>query len=102
METRPVKRKGSAVVKPYEPNPILKWFYDRYFAHITVDDAWSDQVRKAARKGVVVYVMRSISFLDFLCLDFLTKRFALPSFASSTTWASGSSSPSAREVGACA
>jgi glycerol-3-phosphate O-acyltransferase len=78
METRPVKRKGRAVVKPYEPNPILKWFYDRYFAHITVDDAWSDQVRDAARKGVVVYVMRSISFLDFLCLDFLTKRFALP------------------------
>jgi len=78
METRPIKRKSSAVVKPYEPNPILKWFYDRFFAHIAVDEAWNEQVREAARRGVVVYVMRSISFLDFLCLDFLTKRFALP------------------------
>ncbi|RLB46529.1 MAG: hypothetical protein DRJ42_27480, partial [Deltaproteobacteria bacterium] len=65
-------------MKPYVPNPILKWVYDRFFAHIAVDEAWNSQVRDAARRGIVVYVMRSISFLDFLCLDFLSKRYALP------------------------
>ena len=35
-------------------------------------------MREAASKGVVVYVMRSLSFLDFLCLDFLLKKFGLP------------------------
>ena len=47
-------------------------------SHIHVDDSWSGRVRDAARHGVVVYVMRSLSLLDFLCLDFLVKRFGLP------------------------
>tara|TARA_B100001750_G_scaffold222955_1_gene212779 strand:+ start:673 stop:3171 length:2499 start_codon:yes stop_codon:yes gene_type:complete len=56
----------------------MRWLYRRFFRHIEVDESWSDEVRQAAQKGVVVYVARSISFLDFLCLDFLVKRFALP------------------------
>ncbi len=64
--------------RPYEPNALLRWIYRRFFSHIAVDEAWSGVVRESARRGVVVYVMRSISFLDFLCLDFLTKRFGLP------------------------
>ena len=32
----------------------------------------------AAARGTVVYVLRSLSLLDFLCADYLTKRFALP------------------------
>ena len=64
--------------RPYEPNALLRWIYRRFFSHITVDETWSGAVRESARRGVVVYVMRSISFLDFLCLDFLTKRFGLP------------------------
>lgn len=63
---------------PYEPNRILRWFYDRFFSHIVVDDRWQGVVHHAADRGVVVYVMRSLSFLDFLCLDYLTKRFGLP------------------------
>ncbi|MEM9187871.1 MAG: 1-acyl-sn-glycerol-3-phosphate acyltransferase [Myxococcota bacterium] len=64
--------------KPYQPNFILRWFYRRFFSHITVDEQWSANVREAASRGVVIYVMRSISFLDFFCLDFLVKRFSLP------------------------
>lgn len=63
---------------PYEPNAILRWLYRRFFAHIHVDENWSREVRDAASEGVVVYVMRSLSFLDFLCLDFLLKKFGLP------------------------
>ena len=64
--------------QPYRPGPFMRWLYRRFFRHIEVDESWSDEVRQAAQKGVVVYVARSISFLDFLCLDFLVKRFALP------------------------
>jgi glycerol-3-phosphate O-acyltransferase len=64
--------------RPYEPPWLLRWVYKRFFTHIQVDERWSGVVRDAARKGVVVYVMRSLSLLDFLCLDFLVKRFGLP------------------------
>jgi len=63
---------------PYKPNAFMRWIYRRFFSHIQVDDSWSEAVRSSARKGVVVYVMRSISFLDFLCLDYLLKRLGLP------------------------
>lgn len=63
---------------PYKPNAFLRWVYRRFFSHIRVDESWSAKVRASARRGVVVYVMRSISILDFLCLDFLLKRFGLP------------------------
>ncbi|MGE0787153.1 MAG: 1-acyl-sn-glycerol-3-phosphate acyltransferase [Sandaracinaceae bacterium] len=62
----------------FEPNRLLRWLYTRFFRHMRVDDAWSARVREAAARGIVVYVMRSISVLDFLCLDYLIKRFRLP------------------------
>ena len=64
--------------EPYRPNAILRWLYRRFFAHITVDEGWSEAVRQHAQRGTVIYVMRSVSFLDFLCLDFLAKKLALP------------------------
>lgn len=73
---------GSSVQSPaaqvYAPNAILRWLYRRFFAHLTVDERWSAVVRDAANRGVVVYVMRSLSVLDFLCLDWLVKKFGLP------------------------
>lgn len=70
--------RSTALAKPYEPGPILRWVYRRFFAHISVDERWSGAVRESARQGVVVYVMRSISFLDFLCLHSLLRRLGLP------------------------
>ncbi|HEY8428644.1 MAG TPA: hypothetical protein VIL20_09730, partial [Sandaracinaceae bacterium] len=55
---------------PFEPNRLLRWIYGRFFRHMRVDERWSGPVRQAAARGVVVYVMRSISLLDFLCLDY--------------------------------
>lgn len=62
----------------HEPPAVLRFLYSRFFQHIGVDESWSGAVRTSADGGVVVYVMRSLSLLDFLCLDFLTKKFALP------------------------
>ncbi len=65
---------------PERPKPprFLRWFYARFFSHIKIDDGWATAVRDSAKRGVVVYVMRTISFLDFLCLDWLTQQFGLP------------------------
>jgi len=64
--------------EPYQPNTLLRWLYRRFFAHIEIDEQWSRGVRAASARGVVVYVMRSLSFLDFLCLDYLVKQLSLP------------------------
>ena len=78
MTNLPELARRSPTPAPYSPNAILRWLYRRFFAHIRVDEHWSRGVREAASQGVVVYVMRSLSFLDFLCLDFLLKKFGLP------------------------
>src|SRR5690606_41080141 len=62
----------------YRPNPLLRWLYRRFFSNIQLDPRWRGAVEEVAERGVVVYVMRTISFLDFVCLDFLTKKLALP------------------------
>jgi glycerol-3-phosphate O-acyltransferase len=78
MSNMPELARRTPTPAPYAPNAILRWLYRRFFAHIRVDENWSRGVREAASQGVVVYVMRSLSFLDFLCLDFLLKKFGLP------------------------
>jgi glycerol-3-phosphate O-acyltransferase len=67
-----------ALAQTYEPNPILAYVYRRFFEHIKVDETWVSAVREAASRGSVVYILRNLSFLDFLALDHLTKRYGLP------------------------
>jgi glycerol-3-phosphate O-acyltransferase len=63
---------------PYDPNPILAALYRRFFQHIEVDPDWMTRIRDAEARGLVIYVMRNLSFVDFLALDYLTKRHGLP------------------------
>jgi glycerol-3-phosphate O-acyltransferase len=69
---------GPRPLVAYEPNPVLDWLYHRFFEHVVVDEAWAQAVRDADRRGTVVYVLRNLSFVDFLALDHLTKRLELP------------------------
>src|SRR3954447_25211219 len=62
----------------YQPNPALAWIYRRFFEHIEVDETWARQVREADERGTVIYVLRNLSFVDFLALDYLTKKLELP------------------------
>jgi glycerol-3-phosphate O-acyltransferase len=62
----------------YRPSPLLARLYRLLFEHIEVDDAWLRAVREAKARGTVVYVLRNLSFVDFLALDHLTKRYDLP------------------------
>ncbi len=68
----------SGKLPSYTPNPALAWIYHRFFEHIGVDEAWAESVRDADARGTVVYVLRNLSFVDFLALDYLTKRLGLP------------------------
>lgn len=63
---------------PYAPNPVLALVYRRFFEHIEVDQAWAGRVREADSRGTVIYVLRNLSFVDFLALDYLTKTLRLP------------------------
>src|SRR3954451_16092848 len=69
---------GSGTPSSYEPNPALAWIYQRFFEHIEVDQTWATQVREAEARGTVIYVLRNLSFVDFLALDYLTKKLELP------------------------
>ena len=66
------------LTKTYEPNPLLRAVYRRFFDSIQVDDAWVQRVRDLAGRGTVVYVLRNLNFIDFFALDHLTKRHGLP------------------------
>ncbi|HEY2369317.1 MAG TPA: 1-acyl-sn-glycerol-3-phosphate acyltransferase [Polyangiaceae bacterium] len=69
---------GTRPLVTYEPNPLLKWAFHRFFEHIQVDEAWTGSVRRAEARGTVVYVLRSLSPVDFFALDYLTKQHKLP------------------------
>lgn len=77
MAESEVKNEAEAP-QPHRPSRILEWIYRRFFSHIKVDPEYRRGIEAAAKEGTVVYVMRSISILDFLCLDFLLKKFGLP------------------------
>lgn len=65
-------------LESYEPNPALAWVYHRFFEHIEVDQTWAASVREADSRGTVLYVLRNLSFVDFLALDYMTKKERLP------------------------
>ncbi len=66
------------ITQTYEPNPVLRVLYRRFFDTIKVDREWVEQVRAMAARGRVVYFLRNLNFVDFLALDHLTKRYRLP------------------------
>ena len=63
---------------PYEPNPLLKAIYDRLFQSINVDETWIETVQRSAHEGVVVHVLQTLNFVEFLVLDHVTKLHGLP------------------------
>ncbi len=66
------------LTQTYEPNPLLAALYRRFFDRIQVDQSWAEEVKRLAARGRIVYVLRSLNFIDFLALDYLTKRHDLP------------------------
>lgn len=57
---------------------VLHALYRRFFENIQIDETWLAIVREAATRGPVVYVLRNLSFLDFIALAHITKKHGLP------------------------
>src|SRR6185503_18995676 len=74
----PAMTSDRELTRTYEPNPVLRALYQRFFDKIQVDDAWVREVRALSERGSIVYVLRSLNFIDFFALDYLTKRYQLP------------------------
>jgi glycerol-3-phosphate O-acyltransferase len=68
----------SELTRPYEPNLALRALYRRLFDKIQIDETWAERVRELSERGTVVHVLRSLNFVDFFALDYLTKRHGLP------------------------
>ncbi len=75
---RSVSKKDTEGLREYRPNFLLRWMYRKFFSHTDLEERSRSMVRGAAERGTVVYVMRSLSFLDFFSLDSLVRRYSLP------------------------
>ncbi len=63
---------------PYVPNVALKALYEQVFQYIQVEEGWAEEVRALSKQGSVLFVLPNLNWLDFLALDYLTKRYDLP------------------------
>ncbi|MCA9539732.1 MAG: 1-acyl-sn-glycerol-3-phosphate acyltransferase [Myxococcales bacterium] len=60
------------------PRAMLAWFGRRLFNHVRVDDATAARLRALPEQGVVVYVMRTRSLLDYLFFNHLFLKVGAP------------------------
>jgi glycerol-3-phosphate O-acyltransferase len=60
------------------PGPVLRWLVSRFFNEIAFPDELAAQLRAAAARGQLVYVFRTLSYLDYLYFAFAFLRLGLP------------------------
>ena len=60
------------------PTSVLRRVYEPFLRRIPADDAWGERLRRAAERGAVIHVVRSVSLLDLLAIVHLSERFGLP------------------------
>jgi glycerol-3-phosphate O-acyltransferase len=68
----------SRLVSAARPASLVAGAYERLFRRVPGTEAWAASVREAAGRGALVHVLRNISLIDLLALDYLTRRYALP------------------------
>lgn len=82
LKNPPLQAKGEREPHPTamieRPGPILRWFFARFFRHITFPDTVAERVRQAALKGQVVYVCRTLSYIEYLYFTFAFLAHGLP------------------------
>lgn len=60
------------------PGPVLRWFFGRFFREIAFPDEGVEKIRRAAERGTVVYVVKTLSYIDYLYFSYAFLRFGLP------------------------
>src|SRR4051794_11481632 len=67
---------------PQGSAPYPARFVSRVFAplleKIPIDPAWAELVRSIAERGPLVHVVRNVSTVDYLALDFISRKLGLP------------------------
>jgi glycerol-3-phosphate O-acyltransferase len=60
------------------PGPVLRWFFGRFFREIDFPAEAADKIRRAGEKGTVVYVCKTLSYIDYLYFSYAFLKYALP------------------------
>lgn len=60
------------------PGRVLRWFFARFFREIAFPAEVRERIQRAARDGQVVYVCRSLSYVDYLYFTFVFLAQGLP------------------------
>lgn len=66
------------LVQAARPASLVAGAYEQLFRKVPGTEAWATRVREAAGRGALVHVLRNISLIDLLALDYLTRRYSLP------------------------
>ena len=79
---QPMPRRRSAEPHPTamieRPGPVLRWFFGRFFREIGFPADGADKIRRAAERGTVVYVAKTLSYIDYLYFSYAFLKYALP------------------------
>ena len=60
------------------PGPVLRWFFGRFFREIAFPEEGAEKIRRAAERGTVVYVCKTLSYIDYLYFSYAFLKYALP------------------------
>ena len=60
------------------PGPVLRWFHRRFFREIAFPQELSDKISAAAQRGTVVYVCRTLSYIDYMYFGYALLLHGLP------------------------
>src|SRR6185369_16583245 len=60
------------------PGPVLRWFFGRFFRQIAFPEEGAEKIRRAAERGTVVYVCKTLSYIDYLYFSYAFLKYHLP------------------------
>jgi glycerol-3-phosphate O-acyltransferase len=60
------------------PGPVLRWFFGRFFREIAFPVEGAEKIRRAAERGTVVYVCKTLSYIEYLYFSYAFLKYALP------------------------
>jgi glycerol-3-phosphate O-acyltransferase len=60
------------------PGPVLRWFFGRFFREIGFPAEGAERIKRAAERGTIVYVCKTLSYIDYLYFSYAFLRWGLP------------------------
>jgi glycerol-3-phosphate O-acyltransferase len=73
---RPAEAHPTAMIE--RPGAVLRWFFNRFFREITFPAEGAERIRRAAERGTVVYVCKTLSYIEYLYFSYAFLQWGLP------------------------